>query len=79
MYTEYDDQDNYEIASYVYNNHYLLTSSTYYLIISGGRENYGHFVNEIALDRVNDVFFSYRSGLRFSKQRIFRYCDHIYQ
>jgi hypothetical protein len=63
MYTEYDDQDNYEIASYVYNNHYLLTIGTYYLITSANRNNYGHFVNEIALDRINDVFYSYRSGL----------------
>ncbi|GAA4149680.1 hypothetical protein GCM10022217_01930 [Chryseobacterium ginsenosidimutans] len=63
MYTEYDDQDNYEIASYVYNNHYLLTSSTYYLISSANRNAYGHFVNEIALDRINNVFYSYRSGL----------------
>ncbi|PKF74577.1 T9SS type A sorting domain-containing protein [Chryseobacterium sp. PMSZPI] len=62
MMTEYDDQDNYEIASYVYNSHYLLTNNTYYLISSANR-NYGHFVNEIALDRINDVFFSYRSGL----------------
>jgi len=63
MYTEYDDQDNYEIASYVYNSHYiLLNTGTYYLITSANR-NAGHFVNEIALDRNNDVFFSYRSGL----------------
>ncbi len=63
MYTEYDDLDNYEIASYVYNNHYLLTNSSYYLISSANRNAYGHFVNEIALDRVNNVFYSYRSGL----------------
>ncbi|SEM17767.1 Por secretion system C-terminal sorting domain-containing protein [Chryseobacterium taichungense] len=63
MYTEYDDLDNYEIASYVYNNHYLLTNNIYYLISSANRNAYGHFVNEIALDRVNNVFYSYRSGL----------------
>lgn len=63
MYTEYDDLDNYEIASYVYNNHYLLTNSSYYLISSANRNAYGHFVNEIALDRINNVFYSYRSGL----------------
>ncbi|KAA0127360.1 T9SS type A sorting domain-containing protein [Chryseobacterium sp. SN22] len=63
MYTEYDDLDNYEIASYVYNNHYLLTSGTYYLISSANRNAYGHFVNEIALDRINNVFYSYRAGL----------------
>ncbi|GEN72894.1 T9SS type A sorting domain-containing protein [Chryseobacterium lathyri] len=63
MYTEYDDQDNYEIASYVYNNHYLLTNNAYYLISSANRNAYGHFVNEIALDRINNVFYSYRSGL----------------
>ncbi|WP_415328967.1 T9SS type A sorting domain-containing protein [Chryseobacterium sp. MMS23-Vi53] len=63
MYTEYDDQDNYEIASYVYNNHYLLNSTTSYLISSANRNAYGHFVNEIALDRINNVFYSYRSGL----------------
>lgn len=63
MYTEYDDQDNYEIASYVYNNHYLLTNTTNYLISSANRNAYGHFVNEIALDRINNVFYSYRSGL----------------
>lgn len=63
MYTEYDDQDNYEIASYVYNNHYLLTTGTYYLLSSANRNSYGHFVNELALDRINNVFYSYRSGL----------------
>lgn len=63
MYTEYDDLDNYEIASYVYNNHYLLTNSSYYLISSANRNAYGHFVNEIALDRINNVFYSYRLGL----------------
>lgn len=64
MYTEYDDQDNYEIASYVYNNHYLLLSTgTYYIIGSSNRNAYGHFANEIALDRTNNVFYSYRSGL----------------
>ncbi|MET3538447.1 T9SS type A sorting domain-containing protein [Chryseobacterium limigenitum] len=63
MYTEYDDQDNYEIASYVYNNHYLLTNNSYYLLSTANRNAYGHFVNEIALDRINNVFYSYRSGL----------------
>jgi len=63
MYTEYDDQDDYEISSYVYNNHYLLTNNLYNLISSTNRNAYGHFVNEIALDRVNNVFYSYRSGL----------------
>ncbi|MCW3160202.1 T9SS type A sorting domain-containing protein [Chryseobacterium oryctis] len=62
MYTEYDDQDNYEISSYTNNYHYLLTNSAYYLISSANR-SLGHFVNEIALDRINDVFYSYRSGL----------------
>lgn len=61
MYTEYDDQDKYEIASYVYNSHYLATSTGWYTIIAN--QNYGHFVNEIALDRVNDILYSYRSGL----------------
>jgi len=63
MYTEYDDQDNYEISSYTNNNHYLLTNTSNYIIKSASDRNLGHFVNELALDRINDVFFSYRSGL----------------
>ncbi len=64
MMTEYDDQDSYEISSYYNNNHYILTNTRRNLIVNAAdRENYGHFVNEIALDRINDVFFSYRSGL----------------
>ncbi|PKF74559.1 T9SS type A sorting domain-containing protein [Chryseobacterium sp. PMSZPI] len=66
MYTEYDDQNNYRIASYTNNNHYLLTDvDDYYLlnITQAQRDGTGHFVNELALDRINDVFFSYRSGL----------------
>ena len=63
MYTEYDDQDDYEIAGYVYNNHYLLTNNRYNLISTSTDRDYGHFVNEIALDRTNNVFYSYRSGL----------------
>jgi hypothetical protein len=66
MYPEYDDQDNYEIASYTNNNHYLLNNgpnSPYFLITTSANRNTGHFVNEIALDRNNDVFYSYRSGL----------------
>lgn len=63
MYTEYDDQDDYEISSYTNNNHYLLTSGIYDLISNIDDRDMGHFVNEIALDRTNDVFYSYRSGL----------------
>ena len=62
MYTEYDDLDTYEISSYTYNNHYLLTTNVQSLI-AGTNANLGHFVNEIALDRKNDTFYSYRSGL----------------
>ncbi|MBV8328068.1 T9SS type A sorting domain-containing protein [Chryseobacterium sp.] len=63
MYTEYDDQDAYEIASYVYNSHYILNSSSNYIITTSANRNLGHFVNELALDRINDTFYSYRSGL----------------
>jgi hypothetical protein len=63
MQTEYDDADNYQIASYVYNSHYLINSNIYYIITTSANRNTGHFVNEIALDRVNNTFFSYRSGL----------------
>ncbi|MDQ1855688.1 T9SS type A sorting domain-containing protein [Chryseobacterium sp. WLY505] len=63
MYTEYDDLDTYEISSYTNNNHYLLTTNAYNLIATSANRNLGHFVNEIALDRKNDTFYSYRSGL----------------
>ncbi|WP_426476056.1 T9SS type A sorting domain-containing protein [Chryseobacterium sp. CBSDS_008] len=63
MYTEYDDQDTYEIASYTNNNHYLLTNGSHNLISTSANRSLGHFVNEIALDRINNVFYSYRSGL----------------
>lgn len=64
MYTEYDDQDNYEIASYVYNTHYLLKSSgTSQIIQSATDRNLGQFVNPLALDRNNDIIYTNRSGL----------------
>lgn len=58
MYPEYDDLGTYKISSYVYNNHYCQApnSSTYSLLNSN--LNNGHFVNEIALDRKLDIFYS---------------------
>ncbi|SDJ54871.1 T9SS type A sorting domain-containing protein [Chryseobacterium jejuense] len=69
MYPEYDDQDLYEISSYTNNSHYLLNSTpnANYLISTSANRSLGHFVNEIALDRMNDVFYSYRSGLTLFK------------
>lgn len=66
MYPEYDDLENYQIDSYVYNNHkiYSIVNNTYVpLITTAANRNLGHFVNEIALDRNKDVFYSYRSGM----------------
>lgn len=66
MYPEYDDLENYQIDSYVYNSHklYSIVNNSYVnLITTSANRNMGHFVNEIALDRNKDVFYSYRSGL----------------
>lgn len=66
MYPEYDDLENYQIDSYTNNNHriYSITNNSYvYLITTSANRALGHFVNEIALDRNKDVFYSYRSGM----------------
>ncbi|GAB0157374.1 hypothetical protein CHRYSEOSP005_26470 [Chryseobacterium sp. Alg-005] len=66
MYPEYDDLENYQIDSYVYNNHklYSIVNNTYVnLITTSANRSLGHFVNEIALDRNKDVFYSFRSGM----------------
>ena len=64
MYTEYDDQDNYEIGSSPKNGHYLLVGTNRYNLISTtANRDLGHQANEMALDRTNNVFYSYRSGL----------------
>lgn len=67
-YTDYDDQDEYLITSYVFNSHYKIftqgnTLVARNLITSPNDRNMGHFINEMALDRTNDIMYSYRSGL----------------
>ncbi len=62
MMTEFDDQGNYAIASYVNNNHYVFNSNGSFYILSSANRNYGYFVNELALDRANDIIYTYRNA-----------------
>lgn len=57
---EFDDNNAYKISSYVYNYHYLYSNSTssFSSLIASGNQNQGNFINEMALDRTQDVFFS---------------------
>lgn len=63
MNTEYDDQDAYAIASYTNNYHYILRPNGTFYIIDQNNRSFGKFVNPLALDRVNDVIFTYKIGL----------------
>ncbi|MGS0749097.1 T9SS type A sorting domain-containing protein [Halpernia sp. GG3] len=69
-FTEYDDNAQYIISSYVYNTHYLQSipagTSNVNLIISADR-GLGHFINEMTVDRNLDIFYSYRAGLSINK------------
>ena len=60
-FVEFDDNNLYKISSYVYNNHYLYhaASNSYVDLIDAPDNDYGHFINEAALDRNLDIFYSY--------------------
>lgn len=57
---EFDDQNAYLISSYIRNYHYIynLTTDNLNYLISSTNRNKGGFINEIALDRNQDVFYS---------------------
>lgn len=61
----FDDENKYVINSYIRNEYYLysnLTNQFVYLVDKANRSN-GHFINEMALDKNLDVFYSYNKGL----------------
>ena len=60
-FVEFDDNNLYKISSYIYNNHYLYhaASDSYVDLIDAPDNDLGHFINEAALDRNLDVFYSY--------------------
>jgi len=60
-FVEFDDNNLYKISSYVYNNHYLYhaASNSYVDLIDAPDNDLGHFINEAALDRNLDIFYSY--------------------
>lgn len=69
-YTEYDDQAQYTLSSYVYNNHYIDSTpnnSFTYIFSSAADRALGHFINEMTVDRNKDIFYSYRVGLTVNK------------
>ena len=69
-FTEYDDNAQYILSSYVYNTHYLQSipagTSNVNLITTADR-GLGHFINEMTVDRNLDIFYSYRVGLTINK------------
>ena len=60
-FVEFDDNNLYKINSYVYNNHYLYhaASKSKVYLIDAPDNDLGHFINEAALDRNLDIFYSY--------------------
>lgn len=60
-FVEFDNNNQYKINSYVYNNHYLYhaPSSSKVDLIADPNNSLGHFINEAALDRNLDIFYSY--------------------
>lgn len=69
-FTEYDDQVQYILSSYVYNNHYIQSipnNSFNYVFSSSADRALGHFINEMTVDRNKDIFYSYRTGLTINK------------
>lgn len=60
-FVDFDNANVYKINSYVYNNHYLYhaPSNNYYDLIDAPNNDLGHFINEAALDRNLDIFYSY--------------------
>ncbi len=60
-FVEFDDNNLYKINSYVYNNHYLYhaASNSKVDLIDAPDNDSGHFINEAALDRNLDIFYSY--------------------
>ena len=60
-FVEFDDNNLYKISSYVYNNHYLYhaASNRYVDLIDAPDNDLGHFINEAALDRNLEIFYSY--------------------
>ncbi|SFI12456.1 T9SS type A sorting domain-containing protein [Halpernia frigidisoli] len=69
-FTEYDDNAQYILSSYVYNTHYLdSTPNNSFASIFPLKADYdlGHFINEMTVDRNKDIFYSYRVGLTINK------------
>ncbi len=62
---DYDDEEAYQINSYVNNNHYIYAIATnqYQGMFTAPDNDLGHFINEAVLDRNLDVFYSYRTKL----------------
>ena len=69
-FVEFDDNNLYKINSYVYNNHYLYhaASNTYIDLIDAPDNDLGHFINQAALDRNLDIFYSYANQDETTKE-----------
>lgn len=69
-FVEFDDNNLYKISSYVYNNHYLYhaASNSYVDLIDAPDNDLGHFINEAALDRNLDIFYSYANQDETTKE-----------
>lgn len=57
-YTGFDDQDQYLIASYVYNNHFIFNAQSGYYLIDSAKRNSGLFINPLAIDRNLDIAYT---------------------
>ena len=69
-FVEFDDNNLYKINSYVYNNHYLYhaASKSKVYLIDAPDNDLGHFINEAALDRNLDIFYSYANQDETTKE-----------
>ena len=70
-FTEYDDQAQYILSSYVRNNHYIQSvpdNNSFKTIFADSYDaGPGHFINEMTVDRNLDIFYSFRKDLDINK------------
>lgn len=61
----FDKEGNYAVNSYVYNSfyYYYFPTNQFKNLVSQTFRGYGNFINEMALDNVQDVFFSNLSNM----------------
>ncbi|MDO5655364.1 MAG: T9SS type A sorting domain-containing protein [Flavobacteriaceae bacterium] len=65
---EFDDEAQYVINGYTYSYHLLtnLNTNNIFNLLPPNQRDFGSFINEIALDPIQDVAFVYRNGISYN-------------